>query len=111
MHVTLQDYRDYTWQLYHSRMNIIELFGRAKDLQQAASAKLGEEMEVVTINSGVECSRECNSTLRSGGLVPSNSSSSRGQEDGDRYENYKEFDEGNDENQDCLEDNGEHLMR
>ena len=56
-------------------MNIIELFSSAKDLQQAASAKVGEEMEVVTINSEVECSHECNSTLRSGGLVPSNSSS------------------------------------
>lgn len=92
-------------------MNIVELFSRAKRLKQAASAKVGEEMEVVTINSEVECSRECNSTLRSGGLVPSNSSSSCGQEDGDCHENCKEFDEGNDENRDCLEDNGEHLMR
>ena len=49
-------------------MNIVELFSRAQRLQQAALAKVGEEMEVATINSKVECSHECNSTLRSGGL-------------------------------------------
>ena len=42
--------------------------------------------------------------------MPSNSCSSCGQEDGDCYENCKESDEGNDENRDCLEDNGEHYF-
>ena len=47
--MTPQDYRDYTWQVYHSRMNTVELFNRVKHLQQTASAKVGEKMEVVTI--------------------------------------------------------------
>ena len=68
-------------------------------------------MEVVTIDqsdSEVEYSLECDSNLRSGGLV---SSSSYGQEHGDCNESCKEFDEGNDENQGCLKDHGEDLMR
>ena len=75
-------------------------------------------MEVVTVDESdsefavySQCQHKCNSNLRSGGLVSSNSSSSCGQEDGDCNESHKEFDERNDENQDFLEDHGEDLMR
>ena len=41
----------------------------------------------------------------------SGKSSSFGQEDGDCNETCKEYNEGNDENQDCPKDRGEDLMR
>ena len=91
-------------------MNIVELFTRAnmaKCLQQAAAAKVGEDIEVITIDkSDSELEHEmCDSNSRSGdrgGPVPS---SSCGQDDGDCNESScKEFDEGDDEDQDHGED-------
>ena len=94
-------------------MNIVELFTRAnlaKHLQQAAAAKVGEEIEVITIDkSDSELEYEmCDSNSRSGdrgGPVPS---SSRGQDDDDYNESsFKEFYEGDGEDQ----DHGEDLVR
>ena len=87
-------------------MSIVELFSRAKRLQQTAAAKVGEEIEVITIDKS-DSELECDSNSRSGDrsdLVPSFSC---GQDNDCNEISSKEFDEGDDEDQNRDED----LMR
>ena len=80
-------------------MSIVELFGKAKRLQQSAAAKVGEEIKVITIDHD-ESHDELDANVD---YVFEDSNSRPG--------NKEEFDEANDENQDCLEDCGQDLMR
>ena len=81
-------------------INIVELFSKAKHLQQSVAAKVGEEMEVITTNeshsesdSEVECLfKDSNSISGNKGRLVS--SSSCDQEDGDCNEISKSLMQG-----------------